>query len=146
MLIDDHKRFVELTIDSIMCGKVRFDISSFETDESSKEIRDIYEKLGVWIRLRNNQDSNEFKTITEQLWVEFIGARASHQLIGELREDDLGVINTTLKENLKDANREINQLKSDKEKLHNENIALANELEDQKNIINSYENSSIRKK
>ena len=45
MIIDDKKHFVELTVDAIMCGTVKYDFNYFSS-RNSDELKEIMTKMG----------------------------------------------------------------------------------------------------
>ena len=121
MLIDDHQHFVELTVDGIMCGKVKYDVDFFTSTNKSQQFQNANILIIDWMGERKDQESDKFKELTRKLFAEFIASRASQVLHGEINDDGLEKENVTLKTKIKTLESEnkqaVEQLSQVKEEL-----------------------------
>jgi len=152
MITDNEKHFVELTVDGIMSGKVKYDVEFFVSTKTGDKFQSTMKTIAEWMGERINQESDKFKELTHVLFAEFVSSRASQVLQGEVTDDGLEKElqtlhreNALMKEELQELIAKHIKAEGENKKLHDENIALANELEDLKNIVNSYENASLKK-
>lgn len=88
MLIDDHKRFVELVVDNMLWGNVKINFDLHPIQGGSKDILDLATLLGRWIGERMIPNSTKFETLTLELYMQLLGARTSGGLLGELVDRD----------------------------------------------------------
>lgn len=151
MLLDEHYKAVELFAENLFWGNISID--SQEIKKNEKPMIDFAEDLDKWFKLREtDKESKQFNDLTEDLYHFIFIVRFTGLATGEMRDridenevKELREKNRIAGQNIKELTGKIIKLENGNHKLHEENILLSNELEDQKNIINSYENSSIRK-
>ena len=87
MLIDDKEKFVELCVENMLWGNLKIDFSHVADGEGlAQRIVKLSGDMAKWIKLREDQNSNEFKEMTNDLYLNLMGARFSDTLHGELRD------------------------------------------------------------
>lgn len=145
MLTDDHKKFVELTVDGIASGVIKLDFDMLKTENGEKLVTKLNLLMISWIDERKNQNSLKFVEMTEELYKQLLSSRFSQMMSGEVKNNDIEIENKVLKDDHKLFTSKIIKLEAENQKLHDENLVLANELEDLKNIVNSYESASLKK-
>ena len=152
MIIDSQKQFVELTIDAIMCGKVKYDLDFFASSNRPKDFHNANQLISDWMVERKNQESAKFIELTHELFIQFVTSRSAQVLLGEIQDnglekelESLHNENNLMKEELQELTAKHIKAEGENKKLHDENLMLANELNDLKNIVNSYEKASLGK-
>jgi len=151
MLLDEHYKAVELFTENLFWGNVSIDSQEIKNNE--KPMMDFSESIDKWQKLRDtDKESKQFNDLTEELYRYIFVVRFTGLATGEMRDRNNENEVKELREKNRIAGQEIQELTSkiiklenEIHKLHEENVLLSNELEDQKNIINSYENSSIKR-
>lgn len=133
---NEMERKIQLFIENLFEGKATID----ESKDMNIDIDEVYSKikrLKIYWELREeiDADSPEVDTYIDSLHYlyDFI-------IKGRLRGSIIGVWSD------KTSLEKIDYLTNENSKLHKENVMLATELEDRKNIISSYENGSYDQK
>lgn len=119
MLFDDKEKTVSLYADNILWGDVRLIISKntrwqFDTTELIQLQKDLHQ----WVSLRkNNKRSQEFETLTDKLYKNFLEYRIVGLMEGHLRDRDeetevekLKLDNETLVETITDQKKQLDKL------------------------------------
>lgn len=151
MLLDEHYKAVELFTENLFWGNISIDAQEIKNNE--KPMMDFSESIDKWLKLRDmNKESKQFNDLTEELYRYIFVVRFTGLATGEMRDrnnenevKELREKNRIAGENIQELTGKIIKLENKSHKLHDENVLLSNELDDQKNIINSYENSSLKK-
>ena len=82
--MDDDTRFVELIMDNLLWGNVKF---NWDKIIDSEKYKNLGKKMGDFFRLHQAEpDGEEIKKLTEQLARDFKVLRVMDYVIGELRD------------------------------------------------------------
>ena len=147
-LIGNKEKCVTLFVDNILWGNISIDwtIISNSTSDENDDIKSILVQYAI--AFDSLKDDPEFQKKINKLYSTFVVGRILGCITGELQDknnektaEDLEYAKQTIKE----ITANMIKLENDNTKLYDENIMLANELADLKNIVNSYEKASFRK-
>jgi len=150
-LIDNPRRCVKLLVDNLLYGNIHIDWNKIDK-ERQKKYSALLADYAIIPTKRKDSESGQISEVVNELYTFFVGGRFGGSLIGELRdreeEKSLQAIedqNQRLSEILEKKSLEISTLQKENTRLHDDNVKLASQLEDQQNIINSYENAAGQK-
>jgi len=151
MLSDNKNKLVELFLDNIIWGNITLnhdEIAKHINDKTMKAIANLIER---WM-VSHESDRNFPITsvdMTDTLYRFFMANRFTSGITGELKDRDGEAKLRKLQDEINIAKQEIKDLTSNlikakhaNTKLHDENITLANELEDRRKMIDTYERSA----
>ena len=150
-LIANSEKCVKLLVDNLLWGNVSINWDKIPPEKKDDgKMTEALAKYAINYDIIN--DKHEYIEMIGSLYQLFLAGRFTNAIIGELRdrEEEASIQHITdqnkhLNEMLKNQSTESELLKKENKRLHEENITLANELEDLKNIVNSYEHASLKK-
>ena len=158
MLIDNERKTVELFIENLLWGRITADfLQLMEKGDWGDYVNDLYDDVKAWKYLhkkskKSNTEKENYRDLSFKLYNVYMEGRIDGTIKGELKDEniennlkELKEENEIFKEEFKKFTSNIIKLEGLNHKLHDENVILANELEDLKNIVDSYESASLKK-
>lgn len=148
MLSDNKNKLVELFLDNIIWGNVTINQKELNRHLDKKTNDEITDLIEQWVRSHESDQNFPITSVemTNTLYLFFMAHRFTGGIVGELKDRDgekeiqtLRNENDIMKAEIKELIAKHIKAEGENKKLHDENITLANELEDLKNIVNSYE-------
>ena len=144
-LLTEKEKVIETCLSNMIKGNVRFVAFGHGWCIGFLEGRIFIRNCKKWRELYEKSDvSEEFKKLTDKIYEKLLEFRIAGLIQGEFLEYDK-IIREKDKE-ISTLNDQVNSLQDEKTQIRKENIMLSNELEDRKNLIDSYESSSVKRK